>query len=264
MRTEYDLVFLGCSCYAMGCAAQHPNDCLILESGEGFGPEFVDALRTCGPISRPQGEGAAFYDELIARGVMDENSAARGVLHLPAVNVVLNRMALEKQLNILFRTRVITRRLAAGHVEIDVVCCAQIHTFCCRRIIDTRSTDFTAIKRLDGSARTGVSANICAPVLPDVRMGALTVQPGFLPREAYVTLPVDAPSPRDREALLQAFEARPGCWASARLLQVAPARPIWCHSIRAQSEDGMFIPGCGFADPVSAWAAGLNEREELV
>ena len=47
MRTEYDSVFLGCSCFAMGCAAQRPEDSLILESGEGFGPEFVDALRAC-------------------------------------------------------------------------------------------------------------------------------------------------------------------------------------------------------------------------
>ena len=99
LRTDYDVILLGCSCYAMGRAAGAPDKCLIIESGEGLGGEFIDALRAGDrPVERPLGDGAAFYDELISRGIMDECSAAHGGVHLPAVNVVLNRMALERGL----------------------------------------------------------------------------------------------------------------------------------------------------------------------
>ena len=33
MRTEYDTIFLGCSCYALGCAAQRPADSLADAGG---------------------------------------------------------------------------------------------------------------------------------------------------------------------------------------------------------------------------------------
>ena len=85
LRTDYERIFLGSSCFALGCAARQPKDTLIIESGEGFGGEFVDALRADGrPIIRPQGEGAAFYEELKMRGILDDESAAqRGGLYPP-------------------------------------------------------------------------------------------------------------------------------------------------------------------------------------
>lgn len=48
----------------------------MIESGEGFGGEFVDTLRadSCA-IVRPEGDGAAFYDELNSRGILDDESA---------------------------------------------------------------------------------------------------------------------------------------------------------------------------------------------
>ena len=263
MRTEYDVIFLGSSCFAMGCAAQRPGDCLVLESGEGFGPEFVDALRACGSIRRPEGPGAALYDELVARGVMDGDSAARGELHLPALNVVLNRAALELGLNMLFRARVIGRRAVPGGVELDAVCCARVVTLRCRRVIDTRSTDYDRVARLDPSARFGIAANLYAPSTPSADMNGMGVRRGFLPGEAFLTMPVNRPSPLDREALLRTFEARPDEWMEARLLRVAAARPVLCRAIREEEEGGLFIPGCGFDNPVAAWAAGLAEKEAL-
>ena len=112
------------------------------------------------PVERPLGDGAAFYDELISRGIMDECSAAHGGVHLPAVNVVLNRMALERGLNILFRARVFgIRRVQQGY-ELDAVCNAQTYVFTCRRLVDTRSTDFARIRRLDPDAQFALSANM--------------------------------------------------------------------------------------------------------
>nr|HML49653.1 hypothetical protein [Clostridia bacterium] len=79
MRTEYDVIFLGSSCFALGCAAQNPGQTLILESGEGLGGEFVDSLTLGrGPVARPEGEAGAFYDELIDRGIASAESLAQG------------------------------------------------------------------------------------------------------------------------------------------------------------------------------------------
>lgn len=263
MRRDYDTMILGCSCFGMGCAAQSPENTLILESGEGFGGEFVDALRACGPIERPVGEASALYDELIARGIMDEASAARGELHLPAVNVVLNRIALEKKLNILFRTRVIAVEKTEKGALVQAVCNAKIYEFTCRRVLDTRSTDFKRIRALDEDAAFGMAANLYVPALPEGDLNGMSVRRGFLPGEAYLTMSVDMPSSGDREKLLSAFANRPVEWKDCRLLQTAPARPVICRPIREETETGFFIPGCGFNDPVSAWAAGLCEKEAL-
>ena len=212
LRTDYDVILLGCSCYAMGRAAGAPDKCLIIESGEGLGGEFIDALRAGDrPVERPLGDGAAFYDELISRGIMDECSAAHGGVHLPAVNVVLNRMALERGLNILFRARVFgIRRVQQGY-ELDAVCNAQTYVFTCRRLVDTRSTDFARIRRLDPDAQFALSANMHIEGEVPSTMGAFKLSRGYLPGEVYAHYAVEQPASGDRERLLSAFEARRQC-----------------------------------------------------
>ena len=36
LRTDYERIFLGSSCFALGCAAQQPKDTLVIESGEAW------------------------------------------------------------------------------------------------------------------------------------------------------------------------------------------------------------------------------------
>ena len=125
----------------------------MIESGEGFGGEFVDALRadSCAFV-RPEGEGAALYDELKSRGTLDDESAVQGRIHLSSVNIILNRWMLEKKVSILFRTRVFDIEKTDMGYEIKCVCNARILTFTCRRLIDTRANDFARIRRYDPHA----------------------------------------------------------------------------------------------------------------
>lgn len=262
MRTEYDTIFLGCSCYALGCAAQRPADSLILEAGEGLGGEFTDALR-CGPIARPAGPAEPFYQELLDRGIMTAESAASGRLTLPAVNLVLNRMALERGLHILFHARVIAIRKVETAVAVEMVCNARIYTLRCRRVIDTRYTDAARIRALDANARFGLCAQLDAPALPQDTMNGLRIQPMFLPGDAYACLPVPKPDPHDRETLLRAFEGREDCWLDAKLIRVAHAWAAESRPIREKTAWGWFIPASGFANPVQAYALGLAEQEAM-
>lgn len=262
MRLEYDVIFLGCSCFAMGCAAQRPDQTLILESGEGLGPEFVDALFAGkAPIKRPEGQGAALYDELVARGIMTAESAAKGEVHVPAINLVFNRLALEKKLNILFHMRVIKQACVADGVEVTAACNGKVYTFHCKKVIDTRA-DYTRIKALDSQAQCQLRANM---YVEDDRLpsdwDSFTVHVGYLSGETYLAMPVTQTNPPELEAFLQAFERRPAQAYGMRLLTVAHAHAIVCQALRVQNETGWFIPGCGFDNPVQAWAAGLEETE---
>ena len=54
MRKDYRFIFLGASCFALACATQRPDECLILEKDEGLGAEFCDALLS-GPVNPPAG-----------------------------------------------------------------------------------------------------------------------------------------------------------------------------------------------------------------
>lgn len=262
MRTDYERIFLGSSCFALGCAAKKPEDTLVIESGEGFGGEFVDALRADDrAIVRPEGEGAAFYDELKARGILDDESAAQGRIHLPAVNVVLNRWMLEKKVSILFRTRVFEIAKTDAGYEVKGVCNARVFTFTCRKLIDTRSNDFARIRSLDPNARIALGANLEMAQLPDVPLNGLTIAAGYLPGETYAHMSVDGANICDREKLLSTFEKRPTAWLPARLLTVCHALAVWCAPIREMTDKGLYIPGCGFDNPVQAFAAGLCEEE---
>ncbi len=262
MRMDYDRIYLGSSCFALGCAAGKPENTLIIESGEGFGGEFVDALRADGrPIVRPSGAGAAFYDELRARGILDDESAAQGRIHLPAVNVVLNRWALEKKLAILFRTRVFDIQKNENGYRLQAVCNARMLTFTCRRLVDTRSSDLERIRRQDPNARFALGANLQMARWTDAPLTGLSVCRGYLPGEAYAHLTVKDAAVGSREALLSAFEKRPSAWLEARLLTVCHALAVWCAPIREQTEKGLYIPGCCFGNPVHAFAAGLTEEE---
>lgn len=264
MRTDYERIFLGSSCFAMGCAAQDAENSLILETSEALGGEFVDCLRADDrPIVRPAGEGAAFYDELCARGILSDANAARGEIHLPAVNLVLNRIALERGLHMLFRTRPITIARTENGFVVTAVCCARLLTFTCRQLIDTRSTDAARIRALDAEARIALGANLQLEGDIGATMGAFTLKRGYRPGEVFAHYPVQQPSAHDREAMLHAFEQRDAAYLQAKLLIVTPAYAVWCKPIREKTENGWFIPGSGFENPVAAWAAGLTEKEAL-
>lgn len=262
MRTDYDVIFLGCSAFALGCAAKAPQDSLILESGEGLGGEFVDALYPGKAITRPMGDGAAFYDELVQRGIMAPEGAARGEVHIPAVNLVLNRLALEKGLNILFHMRVLKTGQSGGQMLVQAVCNAKLYTFRCRKVVDTRST-LAEVRAHDPAAACALRANLYAPTTAEGGWDALTLHKGFLPGEAYLSMPVDSGSPIDAatEAIMQAFEARPAPYLDLRMLNVAHAFALASQPIRKQTGYGWYIPGCGFDNPIQAWAAGLAETE---
>ena len=262
LRTDYERIFLGSSCFALGCAARQPKDTLIIESGEGFGGEFVDALRADGrPIIRPQGEGAAFYEELKMRGILDDESAAQGRIHLPAVNIILNRWMLEKKVSILFRTRVFEITSTDAGYAIRGVCNARVFTFTCRKLIDTRSNDFSRIHSYDPGARIALGANLQMAQLPDVPIEGLSIVSGYLPGEVYAHMNVEGIG--DREKLFSAFEKRPKACLEARLLTVCHTLAVWCVPIRERTDKGLYLPGCGFDNPVQAFAAGLCEGESM-
>jgi len=259
MRKHYERILLGASCFALGCAAQKPDDTLILDSGEVLGAEFVGALRADGNPVLP-GKAPAFFDELCARRITSPAAAKAGRLHLPAVGLVLNRLALEAGLHLLMRTRVLNIESAEGGYAVTAVCNARILEFTCEKLVDTRSTDFARIRGLDPAARFALACNLDVETDAE-RMGGLNLVPGFLPGEVFGYLPVDMPARGDLEALLSAFEARPSRFSDARLLRVAPVYAVWCAPVRETTQRGCFIPGSGFANPVQAWNAGLVEKE---
>lgn len=261
MRKEYEVIFLGSSCFALGCAARDPERTLILDPGEGLGGEFVDALSLGrGPVDRPEGEAAAFYDELIARGIASRESMAQGRAHVPAIRLVLNRMALERKLNLLFHMRVLEQAADAEGVRVRAVCNAKVYTFRCRRVVDTRS-DLARVRALDPGAVCELRANLYAPEHACLGWENLTVHPGFLPEEAFLAFPVERTDPPALEGLLEAFERRPAASLDLRLLTVAHCHAVACRPIRERTETGWFIPGCGFPNPVQAFAAGLAQTE---
>ncbi len=260
MQKEYRFIFLGASCFALACASRQPDECLILEKDEGLGAEFCDSLLS-GSVIPPAGEGAAFYRECIRRKIMTEESAARGEIHLPAVHMVLNRMALDAGIRILFRTQVIHTEKTGDAIRIQAVCNARILQFACSRIIDTRSGDFAWIRERDPQARFFLGANLYAPDLPEDRIGPCTVRKGFLPGEAFLHMPVTERSVSDRGSLMQIFENRAPSWRRAKLLLVSGTYAAQCHLIRSGEDGSICIPGAGFGNPFQAWDAGLRETE---
>lgn len=260
MQKDYRYIFLGASCFALACASQRPDECLILEQGEGLGAEFCDALFS-GPVISPVGEGAAFYRECIRRKIMTEESAARGEIHLPAVHMVLNRMALDTGIRILFRTQVIQTEKVEDTIRIQAVCNARILQFACDRIIDTRSGDFAWIRERDPQAHFFLGANLYAPDIPADRIGPCPVRKGFLPGEAFLHMPVRENAVSDRGRLMRIFENRAPCWRRAKLLLVSGTYAVQCLPIRAAEDGCIRIPGAGFGNPFQAWDAGLHETE---
>lgn len=264
MRTEYDTIYLGSSCFALGCAARSAADSLILEATEGLGGEFVDALYAGrSGMERPQGEGAAFFDELVQRGIMSVESAARGEAHIPAVNLVLNRLVLEKGINLLFHMRVLAIRQEGASRLVDAICNAKLYTFRCKQVIDTRS-DYADVRQKDPSATCALRANMYAPPEPALGngWGNITLHKGFLPGEVFLSMPVEKASHAYMlEAVMRAFEARPDAYMALRMLTVAHAYAVTCRPLREQTASGWYIPGCGFDNPVQALAAGLTEQE---
>ena len=260
MRKEYRFIFLGASCFALACASQRPEECLILEKDEGLGAEFCDALFS-GSVIPPSDGGAAFYRDCIGRKIMTEESAARGEIHLPAVHMVLNRMTLDAGLRILFRTQVIHTEKAGDAIRVHAVCNAQILQFACSRIIDTRSGDFSWIRERDPQARFFLGANLYAPEIPADRIGSCPVRKGFLPGEAFLHMPVTKSSVSDRGSLMRIFENRAPCWRRAKLLLVSGTYAVRCRPIRVAEDGCIRIPGAGFGNPFQAWDAGLRETE---
>ena len=260
MQKDYRYIFLGASCFALACASQRPDECLILEQGEGLGAEFCDALFS-GPVISPVGEGAGFYRECIRRKIMTEESAARGEIHLPAVHMVLNRMVLDTGIRILFRTQVIQTEKIEDTIRIRAVCNARILQFACDRIIDTRSGNLAWIRERDPQARFFLGANLYAPDIPADRIGPCPVRKGFLPGEAFLHMPVRENAVSDRGRLMRIFENRAPCWRRAKLLLVSGTYATQCLPIRATEDGCIRIPGAGFGNPFQAWDAGLHETE---
>ena len=97
--------------------------------------------------------------------------------------------------------------------------------------------------------------------LPDVPLDGLTIASGYLPGEVYAHMSVDGVEIGNRERLLSTFENRPTAWLPARLLTVCHAPAVWCAPIRVMTDKGLYIPDCGFDNPVQAFAAGLCEEE---
>ena len=261
MRTSYDRVILGCSAFAAGFAARDPENTLILEEEEFFGGEFSAALRRCAPVRHPAG-GGILFEKMLRHGVTDETAAAEGIFHLPAVGLLLNRILLEKGVKALFRTRVIQTERTPRGAEITAVFSGRIYRFSCRVLIDTRSDDFARIRALDPGARFSLSANLFAPLFPEKGFDGMKFFRGYLPGEAYLSMPVDFPSEGDRKTLLSRFTARPEAFRDFRLLAVAQLHSVECRAIREKTETGFFVPSASFSNPVEAFEAGWKEAEK--
>lgn len=259
MRRNYETIFLGCSAYAIGAAEANPDGSLILEAGEGLGGEFTDALMT-GGFARPQAPGAqALYDELIARRVMSEESAARGEAHLPAVSVVLARRLRESRAHVLFKTRVLGIEGEAGRVVVRAVCNAKLYEFECARVVDTRSDDYARIRALDPTARFFLCAHVGLTAMPEGQWAGARLKRGYLPGEWYLQMETGLPSADDPAQVLRRFDARPSQFMTLRLLLLCHARGVECGRIRVQEPYGEYIPSCGFGNPMDAYAAGEQE-----
>ncbi len=264
MRLDYDTVYLGGTCYALSCASRSPEESVVLEAAEGLGGEFVDALFPgVAPVARPVGDAAAFYDELVVRGIMTEDSAAKGEIHMPAVNVVLNRIVNERGIHILFHARVIAIWRDGMACVVETVINGKIYAFRCRQVIDTR-IDIARIKQADPAAKASWRANMLVPEGAPATGGwdDLALHKGFLPGESYLSMPCEGTLP-PVETLLTAFERRPAAYMELRLLTLAHAPAITCAPIRERTEFGWFIPGCGFGTFMDAWAAGLSGKEAI-
>lgn len=259
MQKDYETIFLGCSAYAVGAVQAAPQGSLILEAGEGIGGEFVDTLMT-GGFLRPQTPGAqAFYDELVARRALSEESARRGEIHLPGVGVVLTRLLRQSRAHVLFRTRVLRVTRREGGFTVQAVCNAKLYEFTCRHLVDTRSDDFERIRSLDPGARFFLCANVGLSAPIEEPWEGMRIQKGFLPGEYFLRMEVPAPAPGDRERFLSRFDARPRPFLPVRLLLLCHAYGVKSRRIGLEEEGQYYLPGCGYENPVDAFAAGESD-----
>lgn len=256
MQKDYETIFLGCSAYAVGAVQAAPQETLILEAGEDVGGEFVDSL-VSGGFVRPQSPGAqAFYDELVARRILSEESARRGEVHLPGVGVMLSRALRESGARVLFKTRVLRVSRQEGGFSVQAVCHAKLYEFTCRQVVDTRSDDFERIRALDPEARFFLCANVGLSAPIEAPWEGMRLQRGFLPGEYFLQMEVDSPASGDRERFLSRFDARPRPFLPVRLLLLCHAYGVKCRRIVLEEEGQYYLPGCGYKNPVDAFAAG--------
>jgi hypothetical protein len=151
-QKQYDTAILGATFLGFGTALNSEN-CVVIESGGIFGPEFVGNYKVCpsvklGPKTEP---GREFLGQLERRKIV---SPAGDIYSAPAV-YVMSVFLRKKPVDILFMTEVIDIERKDGVYHIKVYHAKGFETITAKRIADTntfaKKTDTPPVREIKKS-----------------------------------------------------------------------------------------------------------------
>ena len=140
----YDLVLIGASFFSLGAAYECKGRSLIIDSKAKPGYEFIDAFYNGEAYDRPikTPKGRAFAQYFKQSGLLD-------TVYIPEWTPYLSRWICENEIDMLFFTSVLSVDKEGEYSKITLYNTMGKQEILARRIIDTRTEEFTE-KQLNG------------------------------------------------------------------------------------------------------------------
>ncbi|MFK7692219.1 hypothetical protein [Paenibacillus sp. HJGM_3] len=271
MEDTVKVLVIGATFAGIGLAQKLGSQGLLVERTMLVGHEFINCYRTGHNWNRtPQ----STLTEQLRKQWMNRNllNEAGGV-HLGGLAPSVYKLLLDSQQPIRFMTEVLDVRPRSGAgYEVTLYDATGVRNMCVDQIIDTTSECRSAGGKVPlGAKFIGAdlhrdTANLAEDSLDFLMEQEELLTAGLFASEAYLQFPVDASSTWDmaREQLHHYWKSRP---ESLRPWTIAAIADVFSVRTEAQhvklGEGWLWMPSCGFDNPLHAMDEGFQYGEEV-
>jgi hypothetical protein len=272
MEDTAKVLVIGATFAGIGLARRLGSEGLIVERTMLVGHEFINSYRPGHNWNRTLQSTwtEQVREQWVSRNLLNE----AGGVHLGGLAPTVHKLLLESRQPIRLMTEVLeVRPRSEDGFEVTLLDATGIRCIGVDRIIDTTSE----LRSAGGTVPLGPkfvgavlhrdSASLAeeSPDIPTEHAGLLTA--GCFASEAYLQFPVDASSTWDmaRDQLHHYWKSRPESlrpWTIAAIADVFSVRTQAQHT--KLGEGWVWMPSCGFDNPLHAMDEGFQYGEEVL
>ncbi|WP_127588664.1 hypothetical protein [Paenibacillus koleovorans] len=266
------VLVIGATFAGIGLARRLGSQGLLVERTMLVGHEFINSYRPGHNWNRTPRSTLTeqLREQWVSRSLLNE----AGGVHLGGLAPTVHKLLLESRQPIRLMTEVleVRPRSEAGY-EVTLLDASGIRCICVEQIVDTTSECRSAGGKMPlGSKFIGAVLHretaSSAEQSPDIPAEhAELVTSGLFASEAYLQFPVDASSTWDmaRDQLHHYWKSRP---ESLRQWTIAAMADMFSVRTQAQhvklGEGWIWMPSCGFDNPLHAMDEGFQYGEEVL
>jgi hypothetical protein len=256
-QKQYDTAVLGATFLGFGIALNSEN-CVILENGGVFGPEFINSYKICPPVKIvPKTEpGKEFLRELEKRKIV---SASGEIYQAPAV-YAMSVFLRERPPDILLMTELIEIEKKGGLYRLRVYHAKGFETITVKKIIDTAAFPKKADRVVPAGTRKSLNAVIHNPDANSMDRLSFNSASGLY----TYSLPVSPEKTR-----YEAIEELCGLEAAFKSgnMRISSIAPEFSYCLRPVNkvveENFVWNPSIAYVNPVEAFDEGVLLAERI-